>query len=217
MFQPGTDELWFIDTGANQVMSLDPATGRTTSHGAPTADGQTIAVGPKGYFVGDEGATYDPVVAPDGRDAMVDSHLVPLGKSEEASPQIGGLLDPVPGNKKASCQSAQAWLDDQTLLCDNGTAAEPEFGLVTFSPGRKSITEYRDDLLPKANLTSFSPVPSPDHRSFAFLTVQGQRVTLFTQSLAPGSTPAQVADVAPPRPPQDTLGQTLVPTILTWQ
>lgn len=217
VFQPGTDELWFIDTGVNQVMSLDPATGRTTSHGAPTGDGQTIAVGPRGYFVVDSGwATYDPVVAPDGRDAMVDSRLVPLGKSPEDSPQIGGLLNPVPG-KKASCDSAQAWLDDQTLLCNTGTDTGREFGLVTFSVGRKSITGYRKGLLPEANLTSFSAVPSPDHNSFAFLTRQGQRITLFTQSLIPGATPMQVADVQPPRPPQDTLGQTLIPTILTWQ
>jgi hypothetical protein len=218
VFKPGTDELWFIDTGADQVMSLDPATGRTTSHGAPTGDGQTIAVGPEGYFVADSGwATYDPVVAPDGKDAMIDSHLVHLGKSPEDSPQIGGFSNPVPGDKKASCGSAQAWLDDQRLLCDNHSGTGPEFALVTFSPGRKSITGFRDDLLPKTDLTSFSPVLSPDHNSFAFLTLQGQRITLFTQSFIPGATPMQVADVQPPTQPEDTLGQTLTPTILTWQ
>lgn len=216
VFDPGTDQLWFIDTGTDQVMSLDPATGRTVSHGAPTGDGDIIAVGPKGYFVMDSGPTYAPVVAPDGRQAVIDNSLVSLGDSPSESPRIGGFFDQMPG-KKAACDSAQAWLDDQNLLCDNGGAAESEFDLITFSPGRKSITGYRADLLPKTNLASFSAVPSPDRKSFAFLSLQGRQVTLFTQSLTPGSTPMRVTAVQPPRPPEDTFGQTLVPTILTWQ
>jgi hypothetical protein len=218
VFQPGTDQLWFVDSGADQVMSLDPASGRTTSHGKPTGNGGAIVPGPKGYFVVDDGQVSSTVVAPDGGHAMVERRLVPLGKTPIESPGIGGGIDSVPG-KEAACAFPQEWLDDQNLLCDSSSGLEPKFDLVTFSPGRKSITADRTDLLPKTNRESFAAVPSPDRKSFAFLSRQGQQVTLFTQSLAPGSTPVQVTDVRPPRPPVDTLsfGQTLVPNLPTWQ
>ncbi|HEU5156483.1 MAG TPA: hypothetical protein VFU43_05760 [Streptosporangiaceae bacterium] len=221
MFHPTTGELWFVDHGNFQAMSRDLSSGRTVSHGKlPGDDATALAIGPKGYFPLE--TLQIAAVAPDGKYAVVDEQgeafLVPVGKTSDDAPSIGGgsiVNSALPG-PSASCGTALSWLDNRNLLCDNSTLGESKLTLITFSVGRDSITKTRDDLLPDTNRRNFSAVGSPDGNSFAFLSLQGHVVTLYRQSLAPGSTPVKITDVNPPAAAEDEASDQ-VPILLAWQ
>ena len=76
-----------------------------------------------------------------------------------------------------------------------------------------SVTSLQPNLLPETDLVNFSPVMSPDGRSFAFLSLQGTVVTLYRQALAPGSTPAKVAVVPSSG---SSVVDVLAPLLLQW-
>jgi hypothetical protein len=223
VFHPTTEDLWFVDKGTYQVESRDPSSGRTTLHGKlPGNHATDLAVGVKGYFPIE--SLQIAVVAPDGKHAVVDgpggeAFLAPVGKLPDEAPRIGDNAtwgSNLPG-AAAYCGTAETWLDDQNLLCDNSTMSESKLSLITFAPDRTSITQSRADLLPDTNRRNFFEVASPDGKSFAFLSLQGHLVTLYRQSLAPGSVPIKVVEVKPPAMMADAAAQGLVPVLLVWQ
>lgn len=218
-FHPASDELWYVDPGNDQVASYDPPSGRTTVRGPAPGGTDEVALGASAFWP--LYGTEEVVVAPDGKHVVVREldwtiSLVPAGGTVDDAPVLGdsSIRDSIPG-PSVECRQPQVWLDDQNLLCLAGGIIQ-SFTLVTFAPGRGAITGGRDDLLPETNRMNFSPVPSPDGKSFAFLSQQGQQVTLFRQALTPGSTPAKVADIEPPTPADE---ETLVPVpyLLAWQ
>jgi hypothetical protein len=59
-----------------------------------------------------------------------------------------------------------------------------------------SVAGFRPNLLPATDRTNVSAVSSPDGRSFAFLSLEGNILSLYRESLVPGSIPVKIADVS---------------------
>ncbi|GHE60687.1 hypothetical protein GCM10017771_83870 [Streptomyces capitiformicae] len=95
------------------------------------------------------------------------------------------------------------WRDDTTLVC----------GLqqLTLTSDYSSVAETKE-LVPANDRSNSTPVPSPDGKSFAFLSSgEGGTVTLFKGDLdSPVAQPVKVADLEPPLDGSDDHRETLV-------
>ncbi|MEU9245715.1 hypothetical protein [Streptomyces sp. NPDC048385] len=85
------------------------------------------------------------------------------------------------------------------------------------SGARRRVDQGGDAGQHTTNRRNFFMVASPDGGSFAFLSLQGYILTLYRQSLTPGSDPVQVADIKPPPAMGDAAPQDLMPVLLAWQ
>lgn len=240
VFDVTGDDLWYADSGTKEIVSRDLRSGRTTVHGGHTSGADTVAVS-HGHFwalggTGSAVASADWAVSPDGghviagdwgatylagAGADLSTGLLPAPRvssiGSDPSDPLGD--DELPGSQPARCVGPE-WIDSTHVLCNKTGSA---FTLITFSRDLSSVTSVRTDLLPpaleRAGYSNFSPVIAPGGRSFAFLSMHGNTVTLYRQDLAPGSTPARIGVVPESPAPDSNPGHgpgVLAPLLLQW-
>ncbi len=95
------------------------------------------------------------------------------------------------------------WRDDTTLVCG--------MQQITLASDYSKVVKNQD-LVPANDRSNMTPVPSPDGKSFAFLSSgEGGKLTLYRGDLsALGAQPAKIADLEPPLDGSDDHLETLV-------
>ena len=225
VFDVTGEDLWYADSVSGEIFSRSLQSGSTVVRGHPSAaDAVAVSHGRSWALNFND----DWAVAPDSRHivasnssggmylagvgADLSNSIGDIGSSTARAASIGpglALAGMLPGSGSTNCRAPAEWVDSTRLLCYSPGG---NLALMTFSPGLTSVTSWRPDLLPQTNLVNFSPVISPDGRSFAFLSLQGTVVTLYRQALAPGSTPVKIAVV----PSSGPSGNVLAPLLLQW-
>jgi hypothetical protein len=196
----GSGELWYVDRSSLRLKSRLPNVSRSDAkdHGAvkdsdsnfqlagdtPWFPSTSIAINPSGtYAVG----TYAVAFNTDG---------VFLLQGDNPTSQDHRLRD-VPAN----C-GVDFWIDDHRFVCTHSIGTQSlvnwatNFVEVALSSDFSSVTAVRP-LLPDTDRNNASPVLSPDQRSIAFISRQGDQVALFRQDLASGAQPRKIVDISP--------------------
>jgi hypothetical protein len=222
-FDPATQEVWYADPANNQIGVFDSASGYDTVKRQSYAS--AVAAGNGSYWPV-EG--YNWAVSPDGQHIAIAENSVDLAMYfADAGVAVSdgvGIDSPgvevfaggsdgtavLPGSDSVDCSAPAAWVDDTHLLCYERDIGGTNIGLVTFAPGGNSVASFRANLLPPTDRTNGSLVVSPDGKSFAFLSFDGTKLSLYRESLAPLSKPVKITDISTDASSQD------FPFLLQW-
>ena len=222
VFDVTGEDLWYADPASGVIVSHDLQSGSMVVRGHASADAVAVSHGRFWPLSSDDYWA----VAPDGSHIIASDStgMYLAGTGVDLSNYAGGIgsgpaqvasigtsstfANVLPGSDSTGCQAPAEWADSTHLLCHHSG----NLALITFSRQLTSVTSLQPNLLPETDLVNFSPVMSPDGRSFAFLSLQGTVVTLYRQALAPGSTPAKVAVV----PSSGSSANVLAPLLLQW-
>jgi hypothetical protein len=206
-FDPVTQMVWYADPTSTQIGEFAPGAREAEVKAQSYASSVAVANGNFWPAIGSDWA-----ISPDGKHIVITNDLDPLSGMYLAGP--GAILSDgvdinsgstgvesfggdsgLPGSDLVECSAPAAWLDSTHLLCYDPWS-DSNFGLVTFSATMTSVAGFRPNLLPATDRTNVSAVSSPDGRSFAFLSLEGNILSLYRESLVPGSIPVKIADVS---------------------
>ncbi|MFD3682794.1 hypothetical protein [Streptomyces sp. NPDC058613] len=105
----------------------------------------------------------------------------------------------VPGSRAGDTVTGQFcdpafWRDDTTLVCRHDSIEQ-----LTFSADYQQVTK-KQNLLPESDRVAGVPIPSPDGKSFVFLskTDGNQRVLYRSDFATPGAQPVKIAELEQP-------------------
>ncbi|MER7521043.1 hypothetical protein [Streptomyces sp. NPDC126499] len=216
-FHPATGHLWYDEgaysSAADGLGSRDPRAGYSTEkHLTPlqaagvvtqdaatvatalAADGSPQAVTPSGDVAAE-------VTDPQGGALTLKlSRVSPDGESSGGHKLVDLATEGL-GQRK-TCAPA-FWRDDTTLVCG--------MQQITLASDYSKVLK-NEDLVPANDRSNMTPVPSPDGKSFAFLSSgEGGKLTLYRGDFSSlGAQPVKVADLEPPLDGSDDHLETLV-------
>ncbi|MFJ6785760.1 hypothetical protein [Streptomyces yangpuensis] len=210
VFHPVTGQLWYDSDPDNYGVKL-PRYFRDPKNGA--ASQQTVPYEQLTSHMGKDKETAATILAAGEDDSPVSpSGVVAQGHTTEGLGLFrvdsggDGLLKelkspalrvsgPQQGDTgvKQHCDPA-FWRDDTTLVCRHDSLRQ-----LTFSPDYQRVTKT-EKLLPESDRGVGVPVPSPDGKSFAFIskTDSNQWVLYRSDFATPGAQPVKVAELEPP-------------------
>jgi hypothetical protein len=189
---PQDDRLWYADAQSH-LYSVDPSQGiGSTRPEAGRAGNTKFYFSPSGRRVipFDSTATLTGLVDP------TDTYQVEVAGDEAGHDgvrvgRVGTVTSSTPVVELPEVCSPVSWVDRQRFLCT--TSDDTGVSLVTLNAAHTGARTR--PLLPRTDRRVYDPVPSPDGRSFAFLSFQGATLSLFVSPLATGGSPKKVADL----------------------
>ncbi len=201
-FHPVTGRLWY-DEQPHGFRSNDPVVSRDTKAGV--ASEQRVPYEKIPSLLRQDGPTATAVLATN----KVNGPAVPAGGVVATSAASGGLrLARVSDKGEAGVDGYLTDLDTKGLG-EDGPDCEPtfwhdattlvcEFKKITVSADYKKVVKT-EDLIPKNDRVSLAPLPSPDGKSFAFLSKgEGGQWALFRAGFTGGAQPVKIANVDQP-------------------
>ncbi|MEU7071982.1 hypothetical protein AB0B30_26000 [Streptomyces narbonensis] len=199
-FHPETDELWY-NSDPDHIGSSEPMYFRDVKGGPATQ--KSVPYEQIGARLAKGGAMARTILAADGYQSPISpSGVVAIHNDSEGlglwRPNIGGdqhlkqfesaALGKGNNDKPENCNPA-FWRDDTTLVCHYDSLTQ-----LTFSPDHQRVTKTVE-LLPESDRNTVDPTPSPDGKSFVFLSrnANDQWVLYRSEFATPGAQPVKVA------------------------
>jgi hypothetical protein len=146
---------------------------------------------------------------------MADGVLDPTGRkvlsaASQSCDACVGLMSEKPGSRSRSienggqlCGLAGDWFATNEVLCQSAMGGHSNITWISLSKyGAGGVR-----LLPKTDRNNLFPVASPDHKRFAFASIQPDGTQeLYVSALKLGGHPSKIADL-----------QTVVPIVVGWE
>jgi hypothetical protein len=192
------EKLWYVDRTEHLRSRVAAQAPEAAEDNGPAANSRMI-LADGGPWYGDD--AYTAVVHPSDRYAAeVDGYFGNLRVRERDTDESdavvlsegtsAGAPEPPTGSAPVPACSPNFWLDDRTLIC----SGDSNILKLTLAPGLGSVTKA-ELLLPSTDRGGYGPILSPDKQAFAFLSRQGDTISVYHQSLSSGAHPTKIADV----------------------
>jgi hypothetical protein len=199
------EKLWYVDRDEHLRSRAAAQALEDAEDNGPATNSRMILADDGAPWYGDD--AYTAAVHPSGRYAAEfdgfwgNLRVRERGTSENDAVVLSegtaaGAQEPPTGSAPVPPCSPGFWLNDRTLICsdESKTSGGSTIFKLTLAPGLEAVTKA-EPLLPSTDRGNYGPVLSPDKQAFAFLSRQGNSISVFRQSLSPGAQPAKIADV----------------------